>query len=66
MVRETILNNKVANGISVQANRGRYGMLIEEIENDFLKGNTDYPKTPMEAYNLLINYRKYGWSQPQY
>jgi hypothetical protein len=31
--------------------------LIKEIENDFLKGHNDYPKTPTEAYNLLVNYR---------
>jgi len=33
--------------------------LIEEIENDFLKGHDDYLKTPTEAYNLLVNYRNY-------
>jgi hypothetical protein len=32
---------------------------LEEIENDFLKGNNDYPETPTEAYNLLVNYRTY-------
>ncbi len=32
---------------------------MEEIENDFLKGNNDYPETPTEAYNLLVNYRTY-------
>jgi hypothetical protein len=44
----------------VHADRGRYGKLIEEIENDFLKGNNDYPETPTEAYNLLVNYRSYN------
>jgi hypothetical protein len=50
----------VAYGILVRADRGHYGKLIEEIENDFLKGNNDYPKTPTEAYNLLVNYRHYN------
>jgi hypothetical protein len=58
--RERILNKTVAYGILVRADRGRYGKLIEEIENDFLKGNNDYPKTPTEAYNLLVNYRHYS------
>jgi hypothetical protein len=58
--RERILNKTVAYGILVRADRGRYGKLIEEIENDFLKGNNDYPKTPVEAYNLLVNYRHYN------
>lgn len=34
-------------------------MRIKEVENDFLKGHDDYPKTPTEAYNLLVNYRNY-------
>jgi hypothetical protein len=37
----------------------RYGKLIQEIENDFLKGNNDYPETPTKAYNLLVNYRNH-------
>jgi hypothetical protein len=32
---------------------------FEKIENDFLKGHDNYPKTPTEAYNLLVNYRNY-------
>ncbi len=46
--------------VLVRADRGRYGKLIEEIENAFLKGNNDYPETPTEAYNLLVNYRNYN------
>ncbi len=58
--RARILDKKVAYGILVHADRNRYGKLIEEIENDYLKGNDDYPKTPMEAYNLLVNYKNYN------
>jgi hypothetical protein len=58
--REKILNKKVAYGILVCADRSRYGKLIEEIENDFLMGNNNYPKMPTEAYNLLMNYKNYG------
>jgi hypothetical protein len=58
--REKIHNKKVAHGILVRADRSRYGKLIEGIENDFLKGHDDYPQTPTEAYNLLVNYRNYG------
>jgi len=54
-----IENKTIAYGILVRADRSRYGKLIEEVENDFLKGNNDYPKTPTEAYNLLVNYRNY-------
>jgi hypothetical protein len=58
--RAKILDKKVAYGILVRADRGRYGKLIEDVENSFLKGNNDYPTTPTEAYNLLVNYRKYN------
>jgi hypothetical protein len=49
----------VAYGILVRVDRDRYGKLLEEIENDFLKGHDNYPKTPTKAYNLLVNYQNY-------
>jgi hypothetical protein len=58
--RARIVDKKVAYGILVRADRGRYGKLIEEIENDYLMGNNNYPKTPTEAYNLLVNYKNYN------
>jgi len=57
--REHIQNKTLAYGILVWADRARYGTLIEEVGNDFLKGHDDYPKTPTEAYSLLVNYRNY-------
>jgi hypothetical protein len=47
----------MAYGILERADRARYGNLIEEIENDYLKGHNNYPKTAAEAYNLLVNYK---------
>ena len=58
-VEERIQDKTVACGILVRADRNCYRKLIEEIENDFLKGHDNYPKTPTEAYNLLVNYRNY-------
>ena len=46
-------------GILVRADCGRYGKLIKEVENAYLKGNNDYPTTPTESYNLLVNYKNY-------
>jgi hypothetical protein len=63
--REKIQNKTIAYGILVRANRSRYGKLTEEIENDYLKGNNDYPETPTEAYNLLVNYRSYNNNKDQ-
>jgi hypothetical protein len=36
----------------------RYNRLSEELENDYTKGSNHYPKTAMEAYNLIVNYRQ--------
>jgi hypothetical protein len=47
--RERILNKTLGYGILVRADHGRYGKLIEEIENAYLKGNNDYPTNPTEA-----------------
>jgi hypothetical protein len=57
--KERIQDITVACGILVRADRDRYGKLIEEIENNFLKGQDNYPKTPTESYNLLVNYCNY-------
>jgi hypothetical protein len=51
---------KFVHGILVRVDQSRYGKLIEEIENDFLKGHNNYPKNPTEAYNLVVNYKSYG------
>jgi hypothetical protein len=58
--RERILNKTLGYGILVRADHGRYGKLIEEIENAYLKGNNDYPTNPTEVYNILVNYRNYN------
>jgi hypothetical protein len=59
LAKDRIHDKTIAYGLLVRADRGRYGKLIEEVENDFLKGHDDYPKTPTEAYNLLVNYWNY-------
>jgi hypothetical protein len=58
--RKRIQDKTIAYGILVRADRSRFGKLIEEIENDFLKGNNDYPEMLTEAYNLLVNYMSYN------
>jgi hypothetical protein len=48
--------------------RGRYGRLIEDLENDFLQGWNNYPTTVAAAYNLLTNWKQEncydGWRPP--
>ena len=42
-----------------QSDRRRYGKLLHELENDFTKGNDDYPDTLVKAYHLLSEYKHY-------
>ena len=40
------------------ANRIKYGRLIKELENSYLKGNKNkYPKKVTDAYNMLLKYK---------
>jgi hypothetical protein len=40
-----------------QSDRCRYGKLLEELKNDFTKGNDDYPLTLVNAYHLISEYK---------
>jgi hypothetical protein len=40
------------------ADRKCYGKLIEDLENDYIQKNNKYPKTLVEAYNLLIHWKQ--------
>lgn len=40
------------------SDRTRYGMLLENPENDFLQGQDTYPKNITRAYNLLVNWKQ--------
>jgi hypothetical protein len=39
------------------ADRNRFGKLIEDLENEFLRGHDDFPKTLTSAYHLLTNWK---------
>jgi hypothetical protein len=38
--------------------KSRYSKLSEDLDNDYTKGSIHYPRTIMEAYNLIVNYRQ--------
>jgi hypothetical protein len=40
------------------SDRKRYGKLIEDLENDHIQKNDKYPKTLVEAYNLLVHWKQ--------
>jgi hypothetical protein len=48
----------LATAFVLSADRGRYGKLIEDLENNFVQGTNKYPKTLEDAYNILM-YWKY-------
>eukprot|EP00957_Ditylum_brightwellii_P187954 14310133-Ditylum_brightwellii.AAC.1 len=39
------------------ATRARYGMLLKELTNNYLKGTDEYPCTMVAAHKLLLNYQ---------
>ena len=41
----------------MNSNRQRYGQLKQDLENDYLKGHTNYPSNMIEAQKLLVNYK---------
>ena len=38
----------------------RYGRLIEELEKDYTKGNDNYPRNMVKAYQLLNEYKQWN------
>jgi len=38
------------------ADRSKYGVMIEELQNSYLSGNNNYPSTVSEAYNRLLHW----------
>ena len=48
----------LATAFILHANRTRYRHLVEDLENDYLQGNDNFPKSLMAAYNLLANWKQ--------
>ena len=52
--REQVL----AIGLLVRSDRGCYGKLLEDLENDFTQGCDNYPATLQQAYSLLVHWKQ--------
>ena len=39
------------------ADRSRYGLLIQSLENDYIQGVNKYPKNLVDAYHLITNWK---------
>ena len=48
----------IATYFFLNADKVRYGKLIEDKHNVYLQGNNTYPRTVTAAYSLLTNYRR--------
>ena len=42
----------------VNSNKGKYGKLLEDLDNSYLQGDDKYPRTITGAYNLLTNWKQ--------
>ena len=42
-----------------QSDIKRYGRLLEELENDFTKGNSNYPTDLVTAYRMISEYKNW-------
>ncbi len=48
----------LATAFMLGSDRGRYGKLLENLENEFLQGRNSYPRTVTSAFSLLVNYKQ--------
>jgi hypothetical protein len=48
------------------ADKTRYGRLIEDLHNNYLMGQDNYPRTLNQAYNLLVNWQQDPRNMIQY
>ena len=55
-----ILSKKKYLGMALTSGacRKRYGKLLTELQNDYVKGSNNYPGNVVKAYNLLEHYKR--------
>ena len=52
-------NRMLAMQLIMNADRDKYGSLIEDFDQDSLGGNNKFPKNPQDSYNLLKGWNKH-------
>ena len=55
--KQTAKQEYLAVAFLLAADRNRYGILIQDLENEFTQGVDKYPKTLTDAYYLLLNWK---------
>ena len=59
IVQENAKYMYLACALLCQSDRKRYGRLLEELENDYTKGNSNYPTNLVTAYRMISEYKKW-------
>ena len=58
MAKQMARNKAHAIFFMTKADKGRYGQLVIDLENQYTRGTDQYPATITETYNMLVNYKK--------
>ena len=58
MIEITAREIYLACTLVINSDLRRYGHLIEELENDYTKGNDNYPCNMVKSYQLLNEYKQ--------
>ena len=60
MIETTAQEIYLSYAFVINSDLKRYGRLIEEFENDYTKGNDNYPHNMVKAYQLLNEYKQWN------
>ena len=60
MIETTEREIYLACAFVINSDLRRYRRLIEELENDYTKGNDNYPRNMVKAYQFLTEYKQWN------
>ena len=60
MIETTTREIYLACAFLINSDLRRYGRLIEELENEYTKGNDNYPRNMVKSYQLLNEYKQWN------
>jgi hypothetical protein len=58
MIKKEAQEEYLAAAFLLNSDRARYASLLQDLENDHLQGQDNYPKTITAAYNVLTNWKQ--------
>ena len=59
IVQDNAKDMYLACALLCQSDRKRYGRLLEELENDYTKGKSNYPINLVTAYRTISEYKNW-------